>query len=188
MKNKNLFSCVTKQYLTSFYCILEDMIEGMTCAELSNSISSNFIVQMIPHHMAAIEMSQNILKYTTDISVQTIASGIITEQTKSIENMRKIAKACAEITNTEQDLALYNRHTELIMSVMFSDMKNSRAGNNINCDFMWEMVPHHKGAVEMSNNALHFDICPELVPILDTIIASQKRGIAQMCRLLKCNC
>lgn len=53
------------------------MIQGMTEAELTGSISDNFIVQMIPHHRAAIEMSGNILKYTTSIPLQEIALGII---------------------------------------------------------------------------------------------------------------
>ena len=44
------FSDVTKQYLCCFYEILDNMIEEMTNAKLTNSISHNFIVQMIPHH------------------------------------------------------------------------------------------------------------------------------------------
>ena len=46
------FSDVTKQYLCCFYEILDNMIEEMTSAKLTNSISHNFIVQMIPHHQA----------------------------------------------------------------------------------------------------------------------------------------
>ena len=84
----NRFSIVTKNYLSRFYDILECMKEGMTNAQLNDSISHNFIVQMIPHHEAAIQMSQNLLQYTTFIPLQNIALGIISEQTQSIENMR----------------------------------------------------------------------------------------------------
>ncbi len=49
----------------------------MSNAKLTNSISHNFIVQMIPHHEAAIEMSENILKYTSNDSLQNIASNKI---------------------------------------------------------------------------------------------------------------
>lgn len=38
------FSDVTKNYLCRFYKILDEMIEGMTSAELTNSLSHNFIV------------------------------------------------------------------------------------------------------------------------------------------------
>ncbi|MFR1761526.1 DUF305 domain-containing protein, partial [Frisingicoccus sp.] len=69
---------------------------------------------------------------------------------------------------------------------MFCDMGNARVTNQVNCDFMWEMIPHHRGAVEMSKNALRYHICPELRPILEAIITSQERGIRQMCHLLRC--
>ena len=76
------FSNVTMKYLEEFNRILEKMICNMKNAKLTNSISNNFIVQMIPHHRAAIEMSCNILQYTTDLTLQEIASNIVAEQTK----------------------------------------------------------------------------------------------------------
>lgn len=45
----------TKCYLVRFYEILEEMIRSMGAAELTDSLSHNFIVQMIPHHMAAVD-------------------------------------------------------------------------------------------------------------------------------------
>lgn len=177
------FDDSVKEYLNTFYCILDEMIWGMTSAELENSISYNFIVQMIPHHQAAIEMSKNILKYTENTSLRSIASNIIEEQTKSIENMLSIEKKCGMQCNSRQDLCRYQNRMEQIMQIMFSEMKCARATNNINCNFMWEMIPHHEGAVKMSKNTLRFNICPELVPILEAIISSQTKGIEQMKQL-----
>lgn len=177
-------SDVTKTYLSSFYCILDKMIHGMECAELNCSISHNFIVQMIPHHMAAIRMSENILKYTTNLTLQEIAQRIITEQTKSIENMKKALECCTRATNSQQDVGLYQRRVSQIMETMFAGMGNSRVTNQINADFMREMIPHHEGAIAMSENALQYCICPELKPILQSIITSQTRGIREMKELL----
>lgn len=54
---------------------------------------------------------------------------------------------------------------------------------------MREMIPHHRGAVRMSENALRFCLCPELVPLLNEIIVSQKKGIKEMeCLLKKLDC
>lgn len=176
----------TKNYLTRFYCILDEMIQGMTNAELTDSISANFIVQMIPHHKAAIEMSKNLLKYSCYPPLEQIASRIISEQTRSIENMQKILCTCREEKNSDQDFFLYQRRTDQIMQTMFTSMDTAPYTNNINADFMKEMIPHHEGAVEMSENAMMFCICPELIPVLEAIITSQKRGIMQMKQLLKC--
>lgn len=179
-------SNVTQDYLETFHNILDAMIQGMTCAGLSDSISYNFIVQMIPHHRAAIEMSRNLLKYTTFLPLQDIAAQIIAEQTKSIENMRRILCACERRGNCGQDVCRYQEQVQKIMDTMFSDMKHACSSNQINANFMREMIPHHRGAVLMSEHALHCDICPELVPILNAIITSQKRGIRQMQQLLRC--
>lgn len=185
MNSNHELSNAAKDYLAQFHCILDEMIQGMTEVELTDSISHNFIVQMIPHHQAAIEMSRNILKYTTNIPLQNIASQIITEQTKSIENMREILCSCGELRNSRRDVLLYQRRVNQIMHTMFIGMEHARATNQINCDFMWEMIPHHKGAVAMSENALQYKICPGLHPILEAIITSQERGIAQMQQLLR---
>ncbi|MGM9630287.1 DUF305 domain-containing protein [Butyricicoccus sp.] len=185
MPNRQQFSNVTKNYLSRFYEILDEMILNMMEAELTDSISHNFIVQMIPHHRAAIGMSRNILQYTTDVPLQAIASNIITEQTKSIATMQRILDQCSTLKNDQQDLRLYQRRTDLIMQAMFSEMEQAASTNNINADFIREMIPHHRGAVRMSQHALHFPVCPELVPILQAIIVSQLEGIREMELLLR---
>lgn len=176
----------TKAYLSRFYEILDEMIKGMEGAELTDSISHNFIVQMIPHHMAAIEMSRNILKYSAYVPVRNIASGIIAEQTKSIADMRAVLKQCSQEENSAQDLKLYAQRMQHIMQVMFSQMETACADNDVNGDFMREMIPHHRGAIRMSQNALSFPICRELKPILYAIITSQQEGIRKMECLLQC--
>ena len=186
MNTQYQLSDVAKNYLSAYHCILDEMIKGMSMAPLTDSISGNFIVQMIPHHMAAIEMSHNILKYTTNIPLQNIALNISTSQTESIENLRQAQGSCSELKNCELDVRLYQHRVNQILQTMFQDMSNARDTNRINCDFMWEMIPHHRGAVEMSKNALQFDICPQLKPILDAIITSQQKGIREMQHLLKC--
>ena len=83
MNAQRQLSNVAKNYLCRFYEILDKMVCEMTNAELTDSISSNFINRMIPHHRAAIEMSQNILQYTTCVPLQRIAENIIEEQSLS---------------------------------------------------------------------------------------------------------
>lgn len=184
MKNYSEFSIITQKYLDQYQKILEEMICNMTQAELNSSISHNFIVQMIPHHRAAIKMSQNILQYTTFIPLQTIAIRIISEQTKGIQDMSDILNQCCRTQNPQHQLCRYQLCFGQITQAMFSEMKNACATNNINSDFMREMIPHHRGAVRMSENALRFAICPELKPVLKKIISSQENGIREMQQLL----
>lgn len=167
-------------YLKRYEEILKTMIKDMCCAGLTDSISHNFIVQMIPHHRAAIEMSENILEYTNNSELIEIADGIIEEQTKSIQNMQDVLSSCSEAVNCSCDVRSYQTSVKNITSAMFSQMQNAYSDCRINCDFIREMIPHHRGAVMMSKNAFKYDICPDLKPILDAIIESQEKGIRQM--------
>lgn len=185
MYESSEFSNVARRYLCRYYEILDTMIQEMTSVQLSNSISHNFILQMIPHHRAAIEMSKNLLQYTTFVPLQNIAANIIRSQTKSIADMEAAFAACSGVRNTEQELHQYAQRFEEITQTMFADMENARAANNINADFMREMIPHHEGAIRMSRNALRFPICPALKPILEAIIVSQTQGVREMERLLQ---
>lgn len=175
----------TKIYLSRFYEILGEMIHEMCGAELTDSISQNFIVQMIPHHRAAIEMSRSVLEYTAPEPVRRIASRIIEEQTRSIRDMEAALPVCCTQENTEQDRQDYLRRFGEITRTMFARMGAACATNQISADFMREMIPHHQGAIRMSENALRFPICPELKPILQSIITSQKAGVREMECLLR---
>ncbi|MCM1495922.1 MAG: DUF305 domain-containing protein [Bacteroides sp.] len=184
----NEFSDVTKEYLQEFYCILDEMIAGMTMAKLTDSISHNFIVQMIPHHEAAIEMSENLLNYTIFIPLQNIAKNIIREQSEGIQEMQKILESCGQLKNARCDIMSYKRKYDDISEHMFTNMGNAVSVNDINVNYMREMIPHHMGAIQMSQNALQYELCSELKPILQRIITTQQQGIKEMKRLLQqCN-
>ena len=160
------------------------MIENMTDTQPTNSISGSFIDQMIPHHMAAIEMSENLLKYTTHIPLQNIAHNIITSQKQSIEDMLRVRPCCQELNNTQTEVCCYQHKNVEVQQIMFREMKCACRDNNINGNFIREMIPHHKGAVRMAENALDYCLCPELIPILEAIISEQKRGIRELQMLL----
>jgi len=170
-----------KTYIRDYNDILCRMIAEMT----GDSISGSFIIRMIPHHRAAIEMSENVLKYTDLSELREIAENIISEQTESIEQMEHILPVCAEKKNSRSDFLDYRRNEEIIIRRMFSEMKNAYADCRVDCDFMREMIPHHMGAVKMSENALSFPICEKLVPVLKAIISSQEKGIHRMRELME---
>ncbi len=177
---------MTEMYLREFRRILRRMCEEMHNAVLTDSISHNFIVQMIPHHEAAISMSRNLLKYTENKELAEIAENIISEQTKSIESMSEILNCCERCVNSCCEVREYNNNNSQIMRTMINEMRNALSDCCINCNFIREMIPHHMGGVQMSKNALCFCVCPELKPILEDIIISQEKGIRTM-KSLSCH-
>ena len=173
------------EYLRRYRESLDTMIDEMTNAQLGCSISQNFIMQMIPHHRAAIEMSRNLLEHSRFRPVRCIAENIITSQTKSIENMQSALECCSQVKNCSQELCGYQRRFRDITGIMFEQMKGACTTGCIAADFMREMIPHHRGAVLMSENALQYPLCREIRPMLDAIISSQTCGIHEMEQLLR---
>ena len=143
-----------KEYNEEYRRILDEMIRKMTGAQLTGSVSLNFIRQMIPHHRAAVQMSENLLKYRGSGPLAKIAENIITEQTKGISELEKAERKCRNSVSSDCVLYRYGKENDIILCDMFSDMTDAVSDGNIECDFIREMVPHHLGAVRMSENAL----------------------------------
>ena len=177
-------NCEVRAYLTRYQEILEKMIRRMSCAELTDSISHNFIRQMIPHHEAAIEMSRNVLRFHPGNQVRSIACGIIEEQTKSIAAMEQVLSCCSQSKNCRQALCSYQNRFRDISQKMFAEMSSACADSDISANFLREMIPHHEGAVRMCCNMQNFPVCEQLIPITNRIIVTQKEGIRQMKCLL----
>ena len=113
----------------------------------------------------------------------------MTEQEQALNkkklNLIKFKLIKIEQENCPQELQEYQRCFRSVTGIMFAQMKEARTTGCVAADFMREMIPHHRGAVRMSENALQFSLCPELVPVLDNIIATQTRGIQEMEKLLR---
>ena len=185
MKNTCLLSEDSKTYLCCFYQILDEMIQSMTTAGLTQSISHNFIVQMIPHRRAAIQMSQNILRFHPSQPVQRFAQRVIDQQTREIAQMEAALPAGSQLANPTADLRLCQRRMDLIYREMYAKMGSAPENTARAAVFLQQMIPHHQGAVRMAENALKYDVCTELVPLLRTIAVRQRQDIAQMRSLLR---
>ena len=185
MANTYLLSDQSKHYLCCYYQILDEMIQGITTAKLTQSISHNFIVQMIPHHRAAVRMCRNILEVSDQTSVRRLAQTIIDQQSQGIARMQEMLPVCGQLASPQMDLRLYQRRMDLIFREMFTKMGAAPEGNRLDAIFLQQMIPHHQGAVGMARNTLRYEVCTELPPVLRSIIDTQCREIKQMRSLLR---
>ena len=183
MRRERELSRVTKRYLARYREIFEEMKRAMTAAPNEESIAQDFIVQMIPHHRAAIEMSENLLRFTTWLPLERVAENIVTAQTEGIAEMERALAQCRLPASTPAQAEQYGARLAEIENTMFREMGNAPEDNSINVDFIREMIPHHRGAIRMAENALRFPLCEELKPILQNIIRTQTEGIRTMQRL-----
>ncbi len=184
MKNTCLLSEDSKTYLCCFYQSLDEMVQGMTTAGLTQSISHNFIVQTVPHCRAAIQMSNNLLRFTENSAARHIAQRLIEQNSQGVDQMEEALAACSQLTNPQVDLRLYQRRMDLIYREMYTNMGSAPESNALAAVFMREMIPHCQGAVRMAETALKYDVSTELVPILRATVTQQRQNLGQMRRFL----
>lgn len=167
-------------YLNRFDEILYNMENKMLSQNVTNSITINFIICMIPHHQAAIYMCENLLKYTKYQPLIQISNRIIQTQTKGIEQMKHILNTTVGYINSNKNVNNYMKEYFRIVNIMISGMKNSARTNNINYNFTTEMIPHHEGAIAMCNNLLKYQIDPRLKNVAQNIIQEQSKGVIEL--------
>ena len=185
MANTYLLSDESKHYLNCYYQILDEMIQAITTARLTQSISHNFIVQVIPHHRAGERMCRNILEVSNDRSVRRLAQQIAAQRSQDIQRMEEQLPVCAQLLNPHPDLRLYQRRAELISRQMFLRMGASPENNCLNAVFLRQMVPPHLGAVRLTQNALRHEVATPLPPLLRAIADTQRRELRQIQALLQ---
>ncbi len=177
-----------KKYLYRYDEIVNQMAEKMLSQNVTNCITINFIKCMIPHHQAAIYMSENLLEYTRYQPLQEIAKNIIKMQTEQIEQMEEICKTTYGFPNTQQAVDNYMQKYLEITKSMIDEMRNTPRCVNINLNFINEMILHHQGAIAMCENLLSYRIDPRLKLIADSIIKEQSEGVKQLKEVQKRLC
>lgn len=178
MQNRQVMKA--RKYLYRFDEIVNQMAEKMLSPEITNSITINFVECMIPHHQAAIYMSENLLEYTTYLPLQEIAKNIIKMQTEGIEKMEEIARTSYGFQNMPQEVKSYMGKYFEITKNMIERMKNAPKTIYINLNFTNEMIPHHEGAIAMCENLLNYRIDPRLKLVATSIIQEQSKGVQEL--------
>ena len=74
-----------------------------------------------------------------------------------------------------------------ILDEMKREMTSVRQTTSISRDFITQMIPHHRAAVEMCENALRYPLSEPVSTLAQTIIRQQTQGIAEIESIL-CPC
>ena len=162
------------------------MLSKMSSSKITGNITKDFILDMIPHHEAAVLMSKNLLKYNIDSKLALIAKNIIRVQENGIKEMRLIYQTTNIPNNTYLEVLDYIRNYNDILNEMARGMQNSLNIPNINLDFISEMIPHHKGAIKMCKNLLNFKIDERLKNLAISIINFQSQGVKELKEIRNC--
>ena len=184
MANTYLLSDEAKRYLCCYYQILDGMIQGVSAARLTQSISHNYIVQLLPQHRSAVRLCRNLLEVSNDGSLRRLAQRIAARETEAAEHLEAELPNADQLTSPQMDLRLFQRRSELIFREMYAQMGAVPEGNQVDVLFLRQMIPLRQGGVRAARTALRYEVSEGLAPLLRVAVDAQSREARQLRAML----
>ena len=171
------------KYLTEQASIMMGMEDEMLIRESSGSASVDFLKGMIPHHEAAVSMSECYLKYGGEIpELEDMARDIITAQKKELDQMNELLKqyeADGE-EDPEKETQYLEEYSKMFGADGMSHHTGHTAAENIDQAFAEGMIMHHQMAADMAEDILEYTEYDEIRELAQNIIDVQTEEIERM--------
>lgn len=173
-------------YNEEYTTIFNNMMKSMNAAPNTGNVNLDFVLEIIPHHEGGINMAKAIVKYGSNPEVKKIAENIITSQEAQITIMKQLkAKFEKEKPSSKADSEEYLEEYNKVKDKMFKEMQGVEITNNVDANFLQEMIYHHEGAIGMAKDILKYTKDPELRKLAENIVTTQSKGVEEMKALLK---
>ena len=148
---------------------------GRTLTRRGNGIDLFYVEQMIEHHVSAVEMAQYALANGESDYIRMLAANIISSQNVEIATMRKIA---AQLRGAGIRPVSMGLTTEQMG--MNHDMSHIVGARPFDPVFVDMMIPHHQGAITMSEVLFRRGTGLRTRELAQEIVAAQSREIQEM--------
>lgn len=175
----------SKDYLDTYYNIVDQIQKDVGEITLGSSISEAYIKQIVPVFKGGIDMSENILKYTTNVDVESFAKNVIFDFQSNIDKLNALPDTCTCECNSERDVKLYTRKFDEIFNHMLTLFNANVSGNNLDLLYLGTLTTLLEGIINMTKNALSFTLCADLKQIATDIIDEQTLHLKTIKSLLK---
>lgn len=175
-----------KGYNEEYTVIFNNMMKAMNATPNTGNVNLDFVLEMIPHHEGGINMAKAIVKYGSNPNVKKIAENIIKSQEAQIPIMQELkTKFEKEPLSDKKDSEKYLKTYNSVKDKMFKEMQGVKVTDNVDANFLQQMIYHHEGAIGMAKDILKFTKDPELKKLAENIITTQSKGVSEMRALLK---
>lgn len=156
-------------------CGDENDSDSSAASAAGNGVDRAFVAEMVPHHAAAVEMAQIATQRGRSAFVKELAKDIITSQGAEIATLRREDEGL-DTAGVELGSLGVPEH----MMGMDHDVASLETATPFDKAFLTMMIPHHQGAIEMSDAELAEGEDPELRALARSIIDAQAREITAM--------
>lgn len=132
---------------TDPFASAEQQMSDKMMASVGSNAGQSWAGKMIAHHQGAIDMSKIVLEQNPTADVAAMARENMDKQAKDIDSIRKLLKSGAP---DQKSADLYRPAMMDMQQAMMA-----ASGANASETYLRKMLAHHKGAVAMSDVALH---------------------------------
>jgi uncharacterized protein (DUF305 family) len=154
--------------------------------KLTGNTDVDFITGILPHHEGAIVMSEVILPTLKDENIRELAVTIIKSQKKEVAFMKDWLVKNPVKNSDPIDMSASKEMMEKSMKVMHQ-MHIAEMTPDSDISFIKGMLPHHEGAIVMSEVIIPTLKDPQVKKLAQVIIESQKKEIVFMKKWLSEN-
>ncbi|AFY36267.1 DUF305 domain-containing protein [Calothrix sp. PCC 7507] len=165
---------------------------------MMNQVDQHFMEMMVPHHRQALEMAELALSRAQHPEIKNLAVVIKKDQNREIQQMQTWYKAwygkevpVTAMTHQEMMARHQGMSQQMNPEMMKMPMNQNMRGMNVNLEtlknapdfdkeFIRQMIPHHRMAVEMSKMAAKKTHKPKIRNLAQSIIKTQTAEINQM--------
>ena len=181
--NNNIQDTNVINYLDEDNKLMDTMMNEMEEIPHTGDVSIDFLYGMIPHHEAAVSMSENYLKYGGENSeLKQIAENIINVQTSEISEMKQLIYELEENIQIDTDkennyLEEYNKTSDHSMS--------HQTFKSVDEAFAKGMITHHQMAIDMSKAVLQYTSNENIKTMAENIVKVQTEEISHLENILE---
>lgn len=136
---RQAISAVSNAYLDKNDLIIDKMIRNMSDIPLIGSVWQYFSVQLTLLSYTEIELSENLLRYTTNVNVQNFAERFVCAESKRIAALREHRCDADEIGHI--DSVGLNGQFIALREQMFKRVTNARRSNSIDASYICALLP-----------------------------------------------
>ncbi len=153
--------------------LMDGMMTKMHQQKSTGNNDIDYANMMLQHHQAAVDMANLQLSKGKDDSLKNFSRQVITAQQKEIAFMAEFISRSN--TAKSKDAAAFKTAMDASMQSMMDAA--TPVYNNIDKDFVAQMIPHHQSAVDMAKAYLKYGTYEGLIKMSNDIISSQSREI-----------
>jgi len=165
------------------YGMMGNNTQNKSGNQMVGTIDKHFIEQMIPHHEGAVDMAKLALVKSKRPEIKTLATAIIADQNKEINDMTKWYKDWFGGTVPKASTGMMSGGM-MSQSGMHmggqEDMTSLENAADFDKAFLEAMIPHHQLALMMVQMLESGSSRPEMLELSKNITTSQSKEIQQM--------